>query len=680
MLEPVRSDRYWRALGRVPRDLRKPRQRAVREGSGAGRREIVNIPRVPLQAFRRDCWEVASRSYLSDALRYLVQRLVEQQDEDTLVAGSGTSRLDPLSAVVEGQRVARSHHVDGQPTYELAHSVLTAVQRALTDHQAEFTAWFGAPFQNAKMALAAALSGTRARFKAAAQGLASIDLPALEHEFVAGPTPLRRCLLDQILSPPVPLAQEDLDSVIDMFGATLVAEGRNGAAFANALVACVRAATDHHSSATAIRALVDRPSEKHCVAMILVGSSQPRDVDAFDCALVTTPQRWPADCGAEARADSRLADFKRTHAAGNDRSLLVTSVDAFDMHGARDRAGAKAQALIDQYSSRHRIANFKLAGSYLVMRSSDQRTNRPHRIPHRLGKGKAYSRTSGPLPQTIDAFRYAALARDTEAPVVQVLHRWIALESLAHGARDLPLPDGRGRTMRAADFVTQRVADLVALQAIRQSLTASWDVVRIAARRSTSADSWRDIENWLDVVPVSGRLADLTRWTALLAAQPTRRPTSLTRSTSVRPVAKVVEGQLRSFNPFAEQAFLRWQTLLRDTSRFARWVNSIREDTRVALLRMYAVRNASVHSAVGEVRGAEQLTIAARNIVDAVLEVLPNWLEGHPSRRPWEALNLVALRYRAVIAANLSPGTVSIDADRLTLEAGDGVVPQTPVV
>jgi hypothetical protein len=144
-------------------------------------------------------------------------------------------------------------------------------------------------------------------------------------------------------------------------------------------------------------------------------------------------------------------------------------------------------------------------------------------------------------------------------------------------------------------------------------------------------------------------------------------------------VAKVLDGQLRSFNPFAEQAFFRWQALLRDRSRFVQWAEDTRERTRVALIRMYAVRNASVHSAVGEVRGAEQLAIAARNILDAVLEVLPNWLESHPARRPSEALNLVALRYRAVIVGNSSSGTVSIDADRLTLEAGDGINPCSPV-
>ena len=94
---------------------------------------------------------------------------------------------------------------------------------------------------------------------------------------------------------------------------------------------------------------------------------------------------------------------------------------------------------------------------------------------------------------------------------------------------------------------------------------------------------------------------------------------------------------------------------------------------------MYAVRNASVHSAVGEVRGAEQLSIAARNIIDAALEVLPNWLEGRPARRSPEALDLVSHRYAALIAANGGAGGVAVDADRLTLEQGDGISPLTTV-
>jgi hypothetical protein len=607
-----------------------------------------------------------------------VQRLLEQQDPDTHLAGSGASRLDPLSAVVEGRRIARAHHADGQPTYELARDVLIAVQRTLTDHRADLTAWFGATFTDAEAALASALSRGPAQLRATAHSLASGKLLALQDVLVAGPMPLRRRLADRILSPGSPLNQEDLDAAIDLFGATLVAEGRNGAAFADDLVACVRAAPSHHSASIAIRALVDRPSEEHRVASVLVGTSEPQGIAAFGCVLVDSPQRWPGSFGADARADSKLADFKRSYAAGNDRSLIVTAVDAFDAYGARDQAEAKVQALIDQYSSRHRVVGFGLAPSSLVLRRSDLRTTRLHRTPRRPVKGKAYTRTAGPLTQTIDAFRYAAIARATEAPVVQVLHRWIALESLARGARDHPSPHATGSSMRSFDFVTERVAALVALHAIRQSLTATWAVVRTAARRSTAHTTWAEVERWLGV-PVSGRLDDLTRWTALLAARPTRPPAQLRRSTAVGPVAKVLDGQLRSFNPFAEQAFFRWQALLRDRSRFVQWAEDTRERTRVALIRMYAVRNASVHSAVGEVRGAEQLAIAARNILDAVLEVLPNWLESHPARRPSEALNLVALRYRAVIVGNSSSGTVSIDADRLTLEAGDGINPCSPV-
>jgi hypothetical protein len=216
----------------------------------------------------------------------------------------------------------------------------------------------------------------------------------------------------------------------------------------------------------------------------------------------------------------------------------------------------------------------------------------------------------------------------------------------------------------------------VALHAVRQSLTATWDVVRTAARRSAGSTEWTtNVEPWLGVSSVSGRLRDLTRCTALLGAKPTTPPATVTTRTTVRQVARLVDGLLAGLNPFAEQAFRRWRARLQHAPQFVEWVEGIREHCRIVLVRMYAVRNASVHSAVGEVRGAEQLSIAARNVVDAALEVLPNWLEGQPARRPREALRLVSRRYAAVIAANGAGGRVTVDTDRLTLEQGDGITP-----
>jgi hypothetical protein len=552
--------------------------------------------------------------------------------------------------------------------FKLAFEVLDAVRSSLRAYDADLSAGFPATYTAACTALDTALAGTPAALAAGAPTLAGSALADLERDLVGAATPLRARLLERIIGacPGDDADWREFDRLIDLFGATLVAEGRDGAAFARVTVRNLVVAADHSAACAALRDLVSRRSELHAVACVLNGASDPKDAPAFDCAVVTAPRRWPVNCKATQSADTRLAEFLRMYAAGPRQTTIVTLVGAFDPEGARDRGEAKIQALVDQYMTRHRVERLTLGTSSLVLRPSDQHTWRLHREPPSLAK--AYTRTTGPLEPLIDAFRYAGLARSTEAPVVQVLHRWIALESLARGS-DHP-----------AEFLYDRVSSLVALHAVRQSLTATWDVVRTAARRSAGSAEWTaNVEPWLRVNAVSGRLGDLTRWIALLGAKPTTRPATLTTTTTVRRVARLVDDQLVSFNPFAEQAFRRWRARLQNASRFVDWVEGIRKHSRVALVRMYAVRNASVHSAVGEVRGAEQLSIAARNIIDAALEVLPNWLEGRPARRPPEALDLVSQRYAALIAANGGAGGVAVDADRLTLEQGDGISPLTEV-
>jgi hypothetical protein len=643
---------------------------------------ILHTGRMPLQAFLNDPWDVAGRSHLGRSLRYLVQRLVEQQDPATLFAGSGASRLDPISAVVEAIRAASSHHTDNQPTYRLARSLLETVQSTLTAEQTDLGSWFPTPFATAQTELTAALTplaGTapEVQLRAATGSLSASVLPVLLDALVNGSQPYRTRLLKRIVdaSPASPESWRRLDRAIDLFGAALVAEGRDGPAFAASVVAVLKAAHDHSSAVTAITALVDEPRETFDVAVVLVGTSEPEDTSGYDCTPITTPQRWP-HLQASQQADGKLADFRRSYARDGHRSLLATSVQAFDSYGARAAAEARVQSLIDQYSARHRVRDFTMGDSVLTMRRSNERTARLHRTMSPAAK--AYPRTSAPVTEMIDTFRYASLARAERAPVVQVLHRWIALEALAHSGRDHSPPVGTGNELRPFPFISARVPDLVALHAIRQSLTATWDVVRSAGRKSTRAADWKEIEAWVGVT-LGGRVADLTRWTALLGAKPTSAPSSVETHTPVRRVARAVADQLPDFNPFAQQAFMRWQARLQSAPRFNEWLTETQKQATFAVIRMYALRNASVHSAVGHVDGAQQLTIVARNIVDGTMEVLPAWLGGSPGRPAWEALNAISLRYGAVLAANAGGGVVTIDADRLTRDEGDGITPATTV-
>jgi hypothetical protein len=80
-----------------------------------------------------------------------------------------------------------------------------------------------------------------------------------------------------------------------------------------------------------------------------------------------------------------------------------------------------------------------------------------------------------------------------------------------------------------------------------------------------------------------------------------------------------------------------------------------------------------------EAEGAEELALAMRNIVDAVLEVVPFWMPDYPGYEPWQALNRIQLRFRHIVRLNSYARPAVLDAERLTLPVGDGVTPELVV-
>ena len=626
-----------------------------------------------LLAFRNPAWRVACRPDLSQSIRYLAQRLLQDLDPDTPLVGSGASRLDPLSAVVEIQRVAASHHAIGQPRPKLMRSMLRAAQSTLTAQSTDLTAWFGSAYIDADAKLTSALSASKADLIAHARSLERNELPALRAALIAGSPPYRRRLLNRIVQA-APSTVEDwirLDGAIDLLGSTLVAEGRDGLAFAAAVINGLAASAQYTTAVTHLEALVDAPAEIFDVAVVIHGAEEPLDTAKFGCKLIAPPLKWPY-AGYSQPAHQKLVDFRRRYGTGKHRSVLATDVEAFDAYGARSRAEAVVQALLDQYSARHRVIDFAIGMDVLTMRRASERNERLERRPK--GREKAFTRAKEPIRPMAETFRYAALARAETSPVVQVLHRWIAVEALGFGGRTHPTASNASQPVESFPFVASRVPQLVALHAVRQSLTADWQVVRSAADKSQHRGRWREVKRWIGVSG-SGRMDDLTRWTALLAAatHPGTAPATLAPATPVADVAAFLDPILADFQPFAHQTFRMWSWRLSVGSRLTAWASTHEAEANKTLVRMYALRNASVHSALAHADGAEQLAVAARNILDAVLEVMPLWMIGFIGRKPWEALNAISLRYQHVIRTNSHSNPARVDGDRLTTTAGDGV-------
>jgi hypothetical protein len=87
---------------------------------------------------------------------------------------------------------------------------------------------------------------------------------------------------------------------------------------------------------------------------------------------------------------------------------------------------------------------------------------------------------------------------------------------------------------------------------------------------------------------------------------------------------------------------------------------------------MYVVRNFSVHKALTKADGAGQLSQAAHNVVDAVYEFLPAWL--NPKQPTWKALDGIRRRSHHVVKTwGRHRRPALINAERLTRPGGDGL-------
>jgi hypothetical protein len=271
-----------------------------------------------------------------------------------------------------------------------------------------------------------------------------------------------------------------------------------------------------------------------------------------------------------------------------------------------------------------------------------------------------------PEPRLEQSLRYAALARAERAPVVQVLHSWIALETLARGAA---APAG------PYQLLMQNLAPALSIHAVRQSLASTWHIASRANRRGTRSVRWLELERWLGIQSRHRNLSDLSRWVDLMRHEPAEGivvPSPLGLEASLDEAGKLLLELLPGMVPFAREAILRWRWRLAVGNRLSNWCDEIRVQAQAAIGRMYVMRNATVHTAVTEVTGGDQLAHAAKNVVDSVYEVLPPWLEpGKPTWRAFERLERRAFHLHRTW--NNLPLPTLLDAENLTRPGGDGL-------
>jgi hypothetical protein len=624
-----------------------------------------------MQSFSTEAWRGANNNQLSEPLRYMAQRLPELLDPHAHFGRSASFKLDPVTALQEIIRLASAYATTNgrNPSTEVITDALRNTKDLLTA-EAHLANWFAPERTEAIAGLAACTDFAQAK----ANGQTATSW--LRHELpnvARGPLlSLRKALEDpsggyrhRLLSHIEDRAKAGLSTDSDWrafdvdlqnLAALLLADGRSGFAMGSLIARKIARAGYTETALAQLRESCVQERQSYVVAFYFPGVKQPKNLAAFGCQRVKQDDiRWGPE--SPRAADAALTEF----AADRDCTLL-TEVEAFDFEQAQTIAFDAAERLADQYGAQHRTYTIDVSPEMLLLRVSDNLTKRMETVPRRVPFPRALLRA--PNEALEQSFRYAALSRSERSPIVQILHSWIALEALASE------PTTPQRPYR---FLQNRLSPILSLQAVRHGIAGSWQVASRAGRRMENSARWQEVERWLGIKSQHRTLSDLNDWVALLRGPASRKaPTSLSEDAPVADAAAVFNEVVRGFPPFPRRTVEYWQWLLAKGPRLANWCATMEVQARTTINRIYVVRNFSVHKALTKSDGAGQLAHAAHNMVDAVYEVLPAWVQ--TGKATWRSLDGIRRRAHHVLRSwgrNRRPAL--INAENLTRPGGDGL-------
>jgi uncharacterized protein YcaQ len=116
--------------------------------------------------------------------------------------------------------------------------------------------------------------------------------------------------------------------------------------------------------------------------------------------------------------------------------------------------------------------------------------------------------------------------------------------------------------------------------------------------------------------------------------------------------------------PFAEQRLLATRWRLADGSRLNNWCAGQADRAHITTARVKRIRHKTVHTALARDESSRQIAQAARDILDAVYEVLPAWLA--PGTPTWRSLHDArAWQLQLVGTWNQAAGPPAIDPSRI---------------
>jgi len=419
------------------------------------------------------------------------------------------------------------------------------------------------------------------------------------------------------------------DRELRLIATLALTEGRSETRLGDSIARAIARASDSDEAILRLRAALEGPTTEFVVAFSIEGVRQPKHLRRFGLREVSKrrPITWRS--GETCPADDALVSFYASRAANC--TVVTTEIAAHDVGQAANIAWQRGERVADQFGAEHRVYRISVVSPLLVLHAEDGAVFNVKTSPR--PEYLARARLRGPEARLEQSLRYAALARAERAPVVQILHSWIALETLARGT---------GAPSGPYQLLMHNLAPALSIHAVRQSLAATWQIASRANRRGPNNARWTELERWLGINGRHRNLGDLSKWVDLMRHQPARGtlvPSPLTPDATLDEAGQLLLELLPEMVPFVREAILRWRWRLAIGNRLSNWCDEIRTQAESSIGRMYVTRNATVHAALTEAPGGNQLAHAASNIVDTVYEVVPAWLEDNrPTWRAFERL------------------------------------------
>lgn len=298
--------------------------------------------------------------------------------------------------------------------------------------------------------------------------------------------------------------------------------------------------------------------------------------------------------------------------------LYIDVASALDEEHAKAQALQVAERLADRLAGQYRKLNISPHSSALVFNPHSKTVNALSPRPVTIAEGAPLD--IPPLVPLTRSLRFHGLSRQSESPVVSVLHNWIALECLASHAEDR-----MGKEQKATAFLPANLNGAISLVALTAQYDLLAETLSSLAVLHDKTSQWNQVQTWIEQRGTDRNSA----WQELLGADFTTTSASrlLVTDDAVK-ACSFVHRFAKRLGVFAHHRFLELHRRLTNSSRLTQWLRGQHDLARANLNRMQFVRHSAVHRAHHDVPGAYQLAHAAQDIASASYTALSIWL-GH---------------------------------------------------